>query len=295
MIGSIYLEIKQCCFFCGTRGALLCSILLPAFFLLGTGTSLAAPSSGNYRLIIAGSGTNLSITRLLAKAFMRTHPGVGIEIRESIGSSAAIQAVSDGAIPVGLISRPLKEKENSLGLTVLQYARTALVIGVHKSVPDDGITYEDFLNIYRGKMNRWKNGKEIIVLTREPGESVIEMLKNEIPGFAEVYESSQKRELWVTLSKVQVMNETLAKTPFAIGLSDLGTMTIERLAIKPLKINGVAPSIQNIQSGKYRLVRNLYLVYRKERLPAPAKLFVEFLQSKTAGKIMKANGFAPGK
>jgi len=225
---------------------------------------------------------------------MRIHPEIDIEIPESIGSGAAIQAVFNGAIPMGLISRPLEGVEKTYGLTVLNYARTALVIGVHHSVPDDGITYEDFLDIYRGKKNRWKNGKEIIVLTRGPGESSIEELMKEIPGFTEVYDESRKSGRWSTLQRDQVMNQALAKTPNAIGLSDLGTITIEHLAIKPLKINGIAPSLPNIRSGKYRHVKTLSLVYRKERLPEPARLFIDFVQSESAGKILNANGFTTG-
>lgn len=288
------LIMKRCCRFCGIGTAVLCAILLP-FLLLGAGTGFAAPSSGNNHLLIAGSGTNISITRLLAREFMRIHPEIVIEIPESIGSSSAIQAVSNGAIPIALISRPLREKEKSFGLTLLQYARTVQVIGVHPGVPDDGITYENLVDIYRGTKNRWSNGKEIIVLTREPDEGSIAMLKDEIYGFAEVYDASQKAGRWTTIQKAQSMNATLAKTPHAIGITDLGTVIIERLAIKPLKINGVAPSLQNVQNGKYRLARNLYLAYRKERLSGPAKLFLEFMQSKSAGKIMKANGIAPGR
>lgn len=275
--------------------ALLCLIMSLAPSPSVARTSIVPPSSPTNHLVIAGSGTNLSITRLLAKAFMQIHPEIGIEIPESIGSGAAIRAAADGAIPIGLISRPLEGKEKKLGLTVLDYARTALVIGVHPSVPDNAITYSDFVNIYRGTKNRWKDGKEIIVLTREPGESSIEVLMKEIPGFTEVYDASQKAALWSTIHKDQVMNQTLAKTPSAIGLSDLGTITVEHLNIKPLMINGIAPSLKNINNNTYKLVKTLSLVYRKENLQRPAKLFLDFVQSKNAANILNTNGFIFGK
>lgn len=275
--------------------ALLCLVMSLAPLPFVAGICIAAPSSPAGHLVIAGSGTNLSITRLLAKAFMQVHPEISIEIPESIGSGAAIQAVSDGAIPIGLISRQLEGKEKNLGLSTLDYAKTALVIGVHTTVPDDNLTYQDLVNIYRGTKNRWKDGNEIIVLTREPGESSVEQLKKEVAGFSEAYDTSQKAGMWSTLRKDQFMNQTLAKTPHAIGISDLGTMTIEHLTIKPLKINGVAPSPKNINNGTYKLVKTLSLVYRKEHLPKPAKLFIDFVQSANAGKMLVANGFAAGK
>jgi phosphate transport system substrate-binding protein len=100
-------------------------------------------------LIFAGSGTNLAITRLQAEAHKRVRPEITIEVPKSIGSGAGIQAAADGAIAVGLISRPVKEDEKRLGLTVLPYARTVLVIGVHPTVPDDNITFDDLINIYK--------------------------------------------------------------------------------------------------------------------------------------------------
>lgn len=275
--------------------SLACMALCLVIWPFGARTSLAAATASQKHIIIAGSGTNLSITRLLANAFMHLHPDITIEIPESIGSKAAIHAVSDGAIPIGLISRPLEGNEKSLELTVVEYARTALVLGVHPTVPDDNISYKDLLDIYRGKKNRWKDGREIIVLTREPGESSIDLLAREIPGFAKAYNASQKAELWSTLRKDQVMNQTLAKTPYAIGISDLGTMTIEHLNIKPLRINGTVPSPKNIKNGTYKLVKTLSLIYKKNNLPAPAKLFIDFVQSPNATKLLMANGFASGK
>lgn len=91
------------------------------------------------------------------------------------------------------------------------------------------------------------------------------------------------------------MNQTPAKTPSAIGLSDLGTITVEHFNIKPLMINGIAPSLKNINNNTYKLVKTLSLVYRKENLQRPAKLFLDFVQSKNAANILNTNGFIFGK
>lgn len=247
------------------------------------------------RLLFAGSGSNLPIVRVLAKEFQKSHPAVSIEVPPSIGSSSAIRAAADGAVALGLISRPLKESEKGLGLTTVDFARTPLVIGVHPSVPDNGITFAELNDIYRGKQNRWSNGREIIVLTREPGDSSIEVLVKGVPGFREAYDESQKAKRWCTLLKDIVMNETLARTPSAIGLSDLGAIAIEKHAIKPLDVNGVAPTIKNLESGKYPLFKTLTFVFRSERVPPDAKKFMAFVLSREGKKILRANGCLPEK
>lgn len=106
------------------------------------------PSSGH--LVFAGSGVNLQIVRLLAEAFKKSHPDEfrKIDVPATIGSTGAIQAAADGAITVGLISRPLKEQEKKLGLTVVPYAQTATAIATHPSVAEDGLTSSELIQIY---------------------------------------------------------------------------------------------------------------------------------------------------
>lgn len=244
-------------------------------------------------LVFAGSGGNLPIIRLMVKKFKQTHPEIKVDVPESIGSSAAIKGTAEQAIAVGLISRPLKDKEKKLGLTVVPYARTALVIGAHPTVFDDGITSKELVKIYQGTKSRWQDGQEIVVLTREPGDSTITVLEQNIPEFKQAYAESQKNQHWATLYSDQEMNQTLARKPHAIGLSDMGAITTERLPIKALKLNGVSPTLENMTSGKYPLVRTLSFVFFKDKLPAKAKAFLDFVQSKEGEKILSANGYLP--
>lgn len=269
--------------------------LFSALTLLVPAVPVIAGPSPATALVFAGSGTNLPIIRVLAKAFQRSHPGITIDVPASIGSSSGIRAAADGAIAVGLISRQLKENEKGLGLEVVAYARTPLVIGVHPAVAEENISYAEIIDIYRGKKRSWKDGSEIIVLTREPGDSTIEMMNNGVPGFREVYEESQKAKRWTTLMKDLDMNQTLARTPNAIGFSDLGAITIERHRIKPLSVNGVSPTLKNAREGKYPFLKPLMLVYHKEKLPPAAREFFAFVRSKEGAGILRANGYLPEK
>lgn len=246
-------------------------------------------------LVFAGSGTNLPIVRVLAKEFEKRHPGVRIDVPASIGSSSGIKAAADGAIALGLTSRALKESEKKQGLEVIAFARTPIIIGVNQSVAEKNISYAEIIDIYRGKKNRWQNGREIIVLTREPSDSSIEAMNSVIPGFRETYEESQKSKRWITLIKDLEMNETLARTTDAIGFSDLGAIKIEGHRIKPLAVNGVSPAVNNLESGAYPLFKPLLFVFHKERIPPAAGKFIAFVRSKEGAKIMRANGYLPEK
>jgi phosphate transport system substrate-binding protein len=277
----------------GIRSRLLLNGVLGVCFLL---LAAVAPVSAAtpVHLVFAGSGTNLPLIRLLAAEFMERYPEVEIEVSPSIGSTGGIRAAADGAIVLGLISRPLREKEQRLGLRVSAYARTPVLIAVHPSVAEDEITHAELLDIYRGTRTRWQDGGEIIVLTREPGDSSIEVLVEGVPGFREVYAESQEAGAWTTLLKDLMMNQTLARTPQAIGLSDLGAVTIEKHAIKPLRVNGVAPTLDNVENGSYPLFKTLAFIYREEALPAAARHFIDFVGSEQGGEIMWANGYVSG-
>lgn len=244
-------------------------------------------------LVFAGSGTNVPLTRLLVEAFGRAHPEIRVEVPASIGSTGGIRAAADGAIALGLISRPLREQEKGLGLTVLPYARTPVVIGAHPSVVEDGITFEDLVNIYKGAKSGWNDGREVIVLTRDPGDSSIEVLELRVPGFKEVYAESRRAKRWTTLYTDQEMNRVLASTLHAVGLSDMGAITAHRLPIKALKVNGVLPTPDNVLGGRYPLVKTLAFVFRKDKLPARAKAFLDFVRSKEGEKILRVNGYLP--
>lgn len=246
------------------------------------------------QIVFAGAGSNLPITRLLATEFMKSHPGVSIEVPDSIGSAGGIKAVSEGAVTVGLAAREANSGEKKSGLTFLPYARTIIVMGAHPSVKDDNISFDDLNRIYRGEKNRWTDGKNIIVLTRDDKESSIEVMYRVIPGFNEVHADSLKARRWSTAFTDQDMNRMIVSTPFALGITDSGAVRTEQLKIKILRVNGIEPLAANVINGKYPLVKTLYFVFRKDNLNENAKAFMEFTRSDRGQKILKRNGYMTG-
>jgi phosphate transport system substrate-binding protein len=89
------------------------------------------------------------------------------------------------------------------------------------------------------------------------------------------------------------MHEALVSYRFALGLSDLGTITIERLPVKVLTLDGVSPSLQALASGQYRLARTLGFVFRAGSLPAPARAFLHFVNSDQGASLLTAHGYVP--
>jgi len=276
---------------CHRTGVLLVVAIMGLVFYgrAGAGESPVSP------MIFAGSGSNLPIMRILARAFEQQYPNIKLEVPVSIGSNGGIRAAADNAITAGLISRPLRDEEKGLGLTVIPYARTALVIAAHPSVADEAMTFADLVKIYQGVRTQWQDGQEIVVLTRQPGDSAIEVLEREVPGFKAVYAESQRHKRWTMLFTDQDMNQALTRTPYAIGLSNMGVIIAEQLPIKVLKVNGMLPSADNVLAHSYPLVQTQAFVFLPQRLSAAAKAFMDFVRSAEGESILRANGYMPGK
>ena len=266
-------------------------LLLPAV-LMATGDrgAMAQPASGT--LVFAGCDSNIPLTRLLARVFMQSHPEVRIQLTTA-GSTNGVALAAVGAIQIGLISRPLREAEEGLGLTFLPYAKTAVIIGADPDTPETTLTAADLLSFYRGTKVSWNSGREITFLTREEGDSSVASLKQAMPGFAEAYAAGSNMSHWTILYSEPRMHEALLTLPFALGLSDLGTTTIERLPIKVLSIDGIAPTSENIANGRYPFVKTLGLVWRDDSLPASARAFVKFVQSDDGAGLLRAHGYLP--
>jgi len=271
---------------------LVAALLLLPPIVMATGDRAAMAQPAPATLVFAGCDSNIPLTRLLARVFMQTHPEVRIQLT-TVGSTNGVALAAAGAIQIGLVSRPLRDAEEGLGLTFLPYARTAVVIGADPDTPDTTLTAAELLSFYRGTKLTWNSGREITFLTREEGDSSVASLKQAMPGFAEAYAAGSNTSHWTILYSEPTMHEALLTLPFALGLSDLGTTTLERLPIKVLSIDGIAPTPENIASGRYPFIKTLGFVWREDTLPVAARAFVNFVQSDDGAGLLRAHGYLP--
>ena len=270
-------------------------LLLITAFIFGCSNSDKEPETKNIpssrEFIIAGSGANLPITGKLIDRYNKKY-GIKMQMPSSIGSSGGIKAVSEGAIDLGLASRLLQDEEMKSGLKQFPYARVGIVIGVNADVPDDNITYQDIVDIFGGKKNKWKNGKMIIVMSREKGDSTNQVLQEVVPGFKSVLEDSYKNARWQIYFTDSEEAEGIQKFSSSIGFTDTGALSVLSLKIKPLKVNGVIPSSANVVNGSYKLYKDFYFIY-KEPIPERVARFMEFISSDEGQRIISSNGGIP--
>lgn len=266
----------------------------PPFLTRLAAIKLAAKgfTRGDGSIHLAGSGSNLPLTRALVEAYNRSHPGDRFVVHQSIGSTGGIRAASDGAVDLGLISRPLTPKERRLDLTVIPYARVAVVVAANKSVPATGLSRADLLAIYRGRRPRWTDGSRVIVLQRERGDSSHRAAGRVLPRFASINEEAYQLRRWRVVFRDHDMQEALLSTPGAVGLFDLGAVVSQELPLKILELDGVAPTPQHVKRGRYPLFKDLGFVCREAPRGKAARL-IQFVFSEQGQAVIGSKGYIP--
>jgi len=243
-------------------------------------------------LELAGSGSNLPLTRALVEAFRARNSDSKLTVHESIGTTGGVRAVRDGAIHVGLASRPLTADEGLHDLVVTPYARVAVVVATNAGVPDACTTRDDLLAMYAGTRTRWRDGSRLVVLQRERGDSSLLVFGNLVPGLFAENDAAHRENRWRVVYSDLAMQEALIATEGAVGIFDLGAIEAQRLPLKVLCVDGVMPSRESMLSGRYPFFKDLAFV----TVGAPAGLAAElvaFVLSSAGRELTVRLGYAP--
>ena len=63
--------------------------------------------------------------------------------------------------------------------------------------------------------------------------------------------------------------------------------------VKMISINGIEPSKENIQNGRYSLSSNFFAIYRKNEKNENVKKLVDWILSPEGQRIIENNGYVP--
>jgi phosphate transport system substrate-binding protein len=245
-------------------------------------------------LQIAGSGSNLPLTRALVDAYLQRHPGRAVVVHESIGSTGAVRALADGVIHLGLVSRPLTaaEREAAPALRLVPYARSVVVAAAHPEVRARDVTAAQLVAMVRGERVSWDDGTPLVFLLRERGDSSQLAVARVVPAFGDAEREAQRARRHRVLYHDDAMRRALLATPGSVGLSDLGGLLAQRLPLVRLSFEGVAPTVENAARGAYPLVKDLAFVTPAEPDPE-ARAFLDFVASPEGRALTRASGHIP--
>jgi phosphate transport system substrate-binding protein len=241
---------------------------------------------------MVGTGTLTPLASLLASAWSARHGQPKVIVEPSIGSSGGIRAAADGEVDIGLVARPLKESESKLGLVLLPIARDAVVFAAHPSVHVDGVSSETLVALFSGAQTTFEDGTPATVFLRDRDDSAHSSIERFVPGLRDAREGALEAHRFRVLTHDDAMGESLAITPGSVGVYSLGALAAGHLPLKVIALDGVQPSLQNIENGTWKATRDLAFVARSDRL-ARVRGFLSFVAGPEGAAISRANGCLP--
>jgi phosphate transport system substrate-binding protein len=132
--------------------------------------------------------------------------------------------------------------------------------------------------------------QQITVVSREDGSGTRGAFTG-LFGIEQLNQNGKKEDFTtfdaIVTNSTQIMMTTVAADEYAIGYTSLGTVNS---TVKVLKVDGVMPSVQNIENKSYPYARPFNVV-TKGTLSEVAQDFMNYIYSADGEKIITADGY----
>ena len=239
----------------------------------------------------AGCGiTKKAFMKELAKAYTKK---TGIEVKLSGGGATkGIRNAAKGAIHIGGACRvSLERHPEERDAFQIPVAWDALVAFVNKKNPVDSISFAQLQQVYLGEITNWKQlgGKDApieLYIRRGKMSGVGRTLRELV--FANY--NQEFKATYVVKSSGPV-EKGVVKNLNGFGVS--GISSAKKRKLKLLKLDGKAPTYENIKNGSYALYRPLYLVIKRGNKTPLVRDFIKYALSKEGQDIIRAQGTVP--
>ena len=244
-------------------------------------------------LYIPGSGDWEMVLKQLADAYARAHPGHSVEVPASTGSSGGIRSVLNNTAIVARVARPLKAEQLRAGIKWHPVARDAVVFAVGERVELKTLGGNELAAVFAGRITDWRElgakPAPIRVLVRESTDTVHQVIANRLDPFRNLVLTEQAK----MVTKTAEMIEMLGRYRTSIGWVTQSALALTDSGAQPIALDGIAPTVENLGSGKYPLSIDYAFIYRPERLDRAARDFLAFVSSDAGRAIMQRAGLAP--
>lgn len=256
---------------------------------LNASSTERAPPAAKGSLYVGGTGAATGILKILVKAYERHHPLVKTVVYPSLGSGGGVKALVADKLTVSFSSRELKEEELQRGLIATRLFRTPLVIATHPAIEISAITSDQVANILSGEMTHWGNGALARPVLRPLKDADTQILMDMSDNLRQAMPTAHKRTGKNVAATDSDAADDLASIKGAIGVTSLILLRAENRRINILRLDGVAPTLKNLNSGKYPIGKTIYAI-EKPTNSALANSFLTYLQTDEARAIIVKYG-----
>lgn len=241
---------------------------------------------------ISGTGAAYGVLPLLQEAFAKAQASAkapSTKLTPVLGSAGSIKAVGSNMLDVSISARSVNDEEKALGLRSVEWCRTPFVLATPDQTPVSDLSLQQVADIYSGKTKTWPDNSKIRLVVRPASDSDTTLLQSFNPAVAQAVTRSLGYEgVKMGVNDLDTV-EALESIKGSLGQTALVLISKGKHKLKPLKINGVEPSIENLKSGAYAHQKTFYITTRTNN-SVEARQFAQFLVSPRSQKILNAHG-----
>jgi phosphate transport system substrate-binding protein len=266
-------------------------LLMAALLLACPGVGHSAPldqfKSLSGTLDIAGGTAHIPVMKDAAQRIMAVNPKIRISIAGG-GSGVGVQKVGAGLVAIGNTGRALTPAEIArYGLKSFPFAIDGVAVAVNPKNPVQALTAQQVRDIFAGKVANWKRlggpDAPIDLYTRDEASGTREVFWKKLLKKGPIADKAN------VVPSNGAMKTAIAQDPNAIGYVGIGHLDATVMGVK---LDGVEPTQENAKSGKYPVVRLLYMNTKGD--PAPlAKAFINYIKGPAGAKLVTKHGYIP--
>jgi phosphate transport system substrate-binding protein len=260
--------------------------------------SVASLGLAGKAITVKGSDTMVILGQRWAEVYMQKNPGSVIQVTGG-GSGTGIAALINGTTDICEASRAmkpaertkLKERYFTLG-TEIAVAKDGLSVYLNEANPVAQLTLDQLHKIYVGDITNWKDvggaDAAITLYGRENNSGTYVFFKDNVLK-GEDYAASM-----ATLPGTASVVNAVSKDPNGVGYGGAAYakgVKFCRLAATAAD-SAYTPDMENVESGKYPLTRDLYW-YLRNKPDGDIKKLVDWVLSSEGQAVVTAAGYFP--
>ncbi|MDR7239594.1 phosphate ABC transporter substrate-binding protein [Neobacillus drentensis] len=240
-------------------------------------------------LTISGSSAMQPLVAAAAEEFMATNPKVDIQVNAG-GSGTGLSQVAEGSVQIGNSDVFAEEKEGIPADQIVDHkvAVVGMTAAVNPKVGIKDIKKADLIKVFTGKITNWKElggADQKIVLVNRPDSSGTRAIFNKF-----ALDGATPAE-GITEDSSNTVKKIINETDGAIGYLAFSYFTDE--TVTPLAIDGVEPTAENVQSGKFPVWAYQHS-YTKGEATDLAKTFLDYMMSDDIqNTLLQEQGYLP--
>lgn len=241
---------------------------------------------------IGGTGAATDILERLIEDFRKIDPATEIDIvSPPLGSSGGIRALIAGRIQMSVSGRR-PNTEEAAGLHIRDLARSPLALASSGHMTPASLSRAEVAAIFAGTTSHWPNRSPIRLILRPASDSDNALIRSLSPDIAQSLAKALTRPGMVFAAHDLENAEMLSTAAGSLGTIPTGQIKASGLKLRPLALDGVVPSLDNLASGRYPIAKD-FVISIRDSAPPGVRRFADYLFSARARDILRRNDFLP--